>query len=231
MTYQWEKNGQIIPGETTPRLAKTYFVRNDQIRLTVKSANGESGSVTAVIGNSPPFVTSVPFMPEYISRGIDINVAPVATDADNDEVKFSYRWQLNGTDLNDDAPLLKGDRFKRGDRIGLQVIPSDSYDQGKPFIAKELVIPNGQPVFVSTPPQEFKSNRYVYASVAQDPDGDPVTYELTTAPRGMTIDSRSGRIEWQIGSGDSGSHTIEIVARDSLGSWGSQRYTLAITIP
>jgi hypothetical protein len=37
---------------------------------------------------------------------------------------------------------------------------------------------------------------YVYDVDAEDPDGDTLTYALSVAPDGMTIDAATGRIEW-----------------------------------
>jgi hypothetical protein len=67
--------------------------------------------------------------------------------------------------------------------------------------------------------------------MAEDPDGDLITYSLVAPPAGMTIDSKTGMIQWKIGGDQAGNHTIEIVAQDPEGAKTSQKYILAITIP
>ena len=54
----------------------------------------------------------------------------------------------------------------------------------------------------------------------------PITYSLTTAPTGMTIDPNSGLIEWS--SPVLGDHAVSILAENSAGS-DTQDYTLSIT--
>ena len=79
--------------------------------------------------------------------------------------------------------------------------------------------------------EQFKGFTYTYDAVAEDPDGDVVTYSVASAPKGMTIDRDTGNIVWQFTKMDEGSHTIEVIAQDSEGLRGFQKYTLSITIP
>jgi len=78
---------------------------------------------------------------------------------------------------------------------------------------------------------EFKSLTYTYHAVAEDVDGDSITFSLGSAPAGMTIEPETGSIDWKIGRGDTGDHNIEVVAEDGFGGKAFQKYTLSITIP
>src|SRR5262249_3023408 len=54
---------------------------------------------------------------------------------------------------------------------------------------------NQHPVFTSQPDNEaLVGQTYVYPAQATDPDGDPLTFSLLSAPAGMTIEPNTGRI-------------------------------------
>jgi len=227
VTYTWEKNGQPLDLGNAAVLPRSRFVKRDRITVSARLGS-ETGSTTVVIGDAPPRVTSVTFLPENICRGVDITAAPAASDPDGDEVSFSYKWSVNGQELTENTPVLKGDRFKKGDRVSLTVVPSDGEVDGPAYATASITIPGAAPVFVSTPPADFSGRTYTYQASAKDPDGGPVTYSLSSAPAGMTIESLTGKLVWQIPAGAEGTHTIRIVARTSDGGQGEQTYTLTI---
>jgi hypothetical protein len=228
--YRWARNGRIIEEETASLLSKKWFSRGDTISVTV-IADGKEATASIIINNSPPVVTSVLLNPEQLRRGVDVTALPQAIDADGDDVTFSYKWRINGIDVPEDKPMLNGKQFKRGDRISLTVTPYDSSGPGEVFNSKEIIIPNAAPSFITTPPKDFSGETYAYQAMAEDPDDDPVSYSLVSPPPGMTIDNKTGMIQWKIGRDQAGNHTIEIVAQDPEGAKMSQKYTLAITIP
>ena len=56
---------------------------------------------------------------------------------------------------------------------------------------------NHPPVIISQPVTTAVAGQtYTYPVKAIDPDNDPLTYSLTTAPTGMTIDPQSGVVDW-----------------------------------
>lgn len=229
-TYQWEKNGQVLKGENEPRLAKERFSKGDSISVTA-SGTGQSSSASVTIMNTPPAVTAVTLSPEFIYRNVDITALPTGSDPDGDSIRYGYSWQVNGQDLSEHDQVLKGSLFKRGDTIVLKVTPYDNETEGQTFVSLPLVIPNAPPRFVSVPPMNFSSDSYTYQAHAEDADGDTMTYSLAAGPKGMTVNSSTGEITWQIGREDSGTHQIEIIAQDGPGLRSFQKYSLTITFP
>ncbi|HZB47296.1 MAG TPA: putative Ig domain-containing protein, partial [Pyrinomonadaceae bacterium] len=69
---------------------------------------------------------------------------------------------------------------------------------------------------------------YTYDVEAFDPDGDAVTYSLTAAPVGMTINATSGLVNWPVTSRDAGDHTVTVRAQDPQGASDTQTFTLTI---
>lgn len=227
-TYQWQKDGQPLDGENSLQLSKSRLSKGDRISVVV-TAGGEQGDASITIGNSPPEVTSVPFRPENVYAGVDITVAPVGSDPDADAVGFRYHWTINDKEVPEDTPVLKGTLFKRGDKINLIVIPYDQDGEGKPLVSQNMIIPNGPPRIISDPP-EFHGGVYTYQVIAEDPDGDPLSYALASAPPGMSVDARTGMIRWNIDEKSAGTHVVEVIAQDPGGLKASQKYSLTMTV-
>ena len=56
---------------------------------------------------------------------------------------------------------------------------------------------NQPPAITSVPVVDAIAGRtYSYAATATDPDGDPLTFSLTTAPSAMQVDPASGQVTW-----------------------------------
>jgi hypothetical protein len=69
---------------------------------------------------------------------------------------------------------------------------------------------------------------YSYSATATDPEGHAITWSLTTAPAGMTIDSSTGAVAWTPGEGVT-SEAVVILATDEFGATDNQSFTIAVT--
>ena len=75
---------------------------------------------------------------------------------------------------------------------------------------------NGAPVITSTPATNAIAREiYNYNVDATDPDGDTLTYSLTTAPTGMSISSSSGLITWTPEESQVGMHNVSVQVSDN----------------
>jgi hypothetical protein len=68
---------------------------------------------------------------------------------------------------------------------------------------------------------------YVYQVSASDPDGDTMTYGITSGPQDMLIDPSTGRIMWIPTKADVGKKTITVYASDGLIK-GNQTFELTV---
>jgi hypothetical protein len=161
---------------------------------------------------------------------VDITAEVSALDPVSEGIRYNYRWSVNGEFQPDNSPVLTGTSFKKGDKISVSIEPYDGEITGPVYKAVVVNIPNAPPAFISLPALNFKGTTYVYNAVAQDLDGDPITYSLATAPTGMTIDQKTGTVVWQIAKGSEGTHQIEIVASDPDGAKSIQQYSLTISL-
>ncbi len=96
------------------------------------------------------------------------------------------------------------------------------------------ILPAGNPPQILSQPKLIGTVGfpYDYQVLAFDPDlGDILTYELSRAPVGMSIDASSGRIRWTPGASDIGSHQVGIAVSDTIGFTRLQTYTLTAGLP
>jgi hypothetical protein len=89
---------------------------------------------------------------------------------------------------------------------------------------------NHPPVIISQPVATAAAGQtYTYPVKAIDPDGDPLTYSLSTKPDGMTIDPTSGHISWVAQVSDVGSHGVTVEVEDGRGGFDTQSFTIDVS--
>ncbi|MDZ8070038.1 MAG: putative Ig domain-containing protein [Nostoc sp. DedQUE08] len=87
---------------------------------------------------------------------------------------------------------------------------------------------NNLPIISSTPRKSIVLGQsYVYIVTASDPNYDPLTISLETAPQGMTIDQQ-GRITWQPGATQIGSNPVNIKVSDGRGGVITQAFNIDV---
>ena len=89
---------------------------------------------------------------------------------------------------------------------------------------------NLPPAITSTPPtQAYQGEAYAYAVRATDPENDTLTFQLTTKPAGMTIDSQTGFIQWTPTTAQLGPFNVAIEVDDGQGGTATQTYTVVVS--
>jgi hypothetical protein len=233
--YRWIKNGKEIMGAAESTLGQDNFYKGDTITVEVTPYLGQVNgkpvqSNPIIIANSPPVLKSFTIapMPAYSKDELTANLDMF--DADSDYVRSSYQWKKGKEDIPGatDATLAP-DYFKKGDSIGCQARVSDGEAPEVSYYSNEIEILNSAPLITSQPSAEkIEGWSYEYQAVADDPDEDKVEFSLLSAPEGMTIDSETGLIKWQISAQQEGSHTFEVIARDPEGAQSVQPVTLSL---
>ena len=226
MTYRWERNGKLIVGADTLQLCGERLAKRDVITFTAAGASGtQSSSVT--VANTAPRVARLYWRPANVKRGIDLVAAPEGFDPDGDAVSFRYRWLINGVEMVGTlSNVLPGAGFRGGDRIVVEVTPLDGEQEGEVYKSGELTVGNSPPRIVTTAPNTVVGETYIYEVKAEDPDGEALVYRLENAPKGMTIDAATGRIEWPLAEVPDGSHAIKVVVQDPPGATNTQEFSL-----
>lgn len=232
--YQWIKNGEEMVGEDKNTLKAGPFKKGDLIQVGVtpsdEKVNGTRVlSVPVKILNSPPVIQEVTIEPKiaYVTDPLKVNVK--SSDLDGDFIYYTYQWEKNGSVLNEErGDTLESGRFKKGDSIVVVVTPDDRETLGSPKKSEPLIISNSPPLILSSPPTSIEKTTYIYQVRVNDPDHDPILFNLKSGPKGMEMDKKMGLIRWEVRKEYQGTHSVEIEVSDDSGAKSIQRYTLTI---
>lgn len=163
-------------------------VRGERWRVEVTPHDGfDFGqpvrSEQVVIGNEPPTATNVRISPTAPRRADELVLSYTFTDPDGDpESGTRVRWYRNEqhrAELDDRlavaAPLTRGDAWRA------TVEPGDGATQGFMVPSNTVTVGNTPPVIVEAPnvslPASGAQTQATLSVVAEDVDGDPLTYE------------------------------------------------------
>ncbi len=235
--HQWLVNGNPIEGQTGLTLEPHMLKQGDSVAVEVIPSDGKTQgqpyrTQAVPVANTPPEVTRVALEPAEVRLGDRVHVKVEGSDADRDDIRYTFKWWRNNAPLSEgEESALDTTGFSRGDRIVVQVTPHDFAGPGKARFAEEITIGNSPPKITSTPPSTVSHGRYEYAVTASDPEGDPLTYTLQTAPAGMTIDKVTGRIEWRVTTETKGTHRVKVAVEDDRKGHAFQEFDLSLATP
>ncbi|MGH7166382.1 MAG: Ig-like domain-containing protein [Nitrospiraceae bacterium] len=234
--YQWLANGRPIVGEAGPTLIPRMLRRGDKVSVEVIPTDGKVEgplyrSDEVPVGNTLPVVNQVVLEPGLIRVGDRVVAKVEGDDLDHDDIRYTFRWWRNQSLVSEgDHRALETTGFARGDTILVEVTPHDS-GNGKSRFSEMATIGNSAPRITSMPATVLAQGRYEYIVTGADPDGDPLIFSLQAAPPGMTIDSKTGRIEWRIAADVKGTHRTRVVVEDGHGGQAFQDFELNLPPP
>jgi RHS repeat-associated protein len=88
---------------------------------------------------------------------------------------------------------------------------------------------NHPPAFTSMAPNAAKVGQlFSYQATANDPDGDPITFDLVTKPAGMVVEPSSGLVVWVPTADESGPQQVVLRVTDARGASALQPFTLNV---
>lgn len=178
-------------------------------------------------GNRPPVITSTPNFAAEMGTLYSYQVT--AVDPDGDAVSFSLAGNPPASMAIDASGLVTwtpvaGDEGDRLIHVSATDVNGATSSQGYLLSVRD----NRPPRITSTPVTNATAGAtYRYSVRASDPDGDPLTYSLSTAPANMSIDVR-GRILWESSVADTAAQPVTVVVTDNRGQSASQSFTIAM---
>ena len=187
--------------------------------------------LTVIQANRAPFFTSTPAAETIVDTLYQTNVT--ATDPDSDPLTFSLITAPTGMSIDVTTGLIQWTPTSAdlgNHPISVQADDGRGGSATQSYALAVLVQPNRAPIITSEP-NTLASADQAYQSrvLANDPDGDPVTFALDTHPTGMRIDATSGVIDWTPTTADIGDHAVTIRASDNQGAFGLQTYNLNVS--
>jgi Putative Ig domain len=222
---EWKVDGEPVPGAHEDSFSTEGVGKGASVQARVTVGGREVASNTVTLVNTPPGIRSVRIVPDVIRPGDSIGVEAAGIDPDGDEVTFEYRWEKNG------QPAGTGDRLEgalhRGDVVSVRITPYDGEARGDYLVVRREV-KNYPPSFTGVSDARLEGGVYTCTVGATDGDNDPLTYALTGAPSGMSIDPGTGTIRWTVPAGFTGKAPVTVTVKDGQG--GEASYPMSVTI-
>jgi choice-of-anchor C domain-containing protein len=202
----------------------------------VESPEGTEASATPTptgsTGNTPPSILSYP-----VTRGRTGNAYAYqlrAGDPDAGEVlSYALTAPPDGMSISSMGRITWTPGLAQAGphRVQVQVTDKTGRFASQSFLLFiEAVVVNNPPAFTSTPISSAATGQsYAYAAKAVDPDaGDFLSFSLTTAPTGMTING-AGVLSWTPQIAQVGSHPVTVRVQDLGGLFDTQSFTVTVT--
>ena len=175
--------------------------------------------------NSPPEIRGVRFVGGDGRPGNTLGVEAEGYDADGDRVQFEIAWRKNG------QPAGGGNRLavpvKRGDKVVMTITPFDGKDRGNSVTLSREIL-NTPPVIEGQEQFQINGNIVTFHVRASDADGDPLEYSLKDGPSGMSIDRKTGAVNWMSPPATTGKFPFTILVSDGAGGESTARFTVTI---
>lgn len=185
--------------------------------------------LTVIAPNSAPVISSSPLTSAI--ENVQYRYVVTASDADGDALTFSLVAAPAGMAIDPaSGEILWTPVFAQaGDQAVTVQVNDGELDAQQSFVITVTPRVNVAPIIQSVPVVSVVTGRaYHYQLLANDGDGDPLTFTLVQAAPGMTL-SGTGLLEWTAGA--VGEYSVEIAVSDDRGASAQQSFTLAVTEP
>ena len=153
-----------------------------------------------------------------------------AQDADDDRLKYKLVSGPKGMTFDAYTHTLSWrPSFRHSGKYDIKVSVSD----GKKLASESFTLlvkdNNRSPKFNSVATAMLnEGKKYEYKPLASDLDTDELKFSLLMSPEDMTINQKTGLINWQSDFDDAGQHGIEILVEDGKGGQAIQAYRLFV---
>ncbi|MCK4970688.1 MAG: hypothetical protein KAS77_09180, partial [Thermoplasmata archaeon] len=193
------------PGVTVNRLRLTVEYDDWQANhfIEVNVTDGEDTTtftveITVINVNDDPVITSEPGTTAEVGSGYEYIVT--YTDVDPDDVHtFSLDAGPEGMEIDGSGRITwTPNEAQIGDHT-IDVALTDGWIYLHQIWTITVTGPvNGPPAFSNDPPEtHMAGTTYTWDAEAVDPDGNALTFDLTTAPEEATLDAPTGQLIWE----------------------------------
>lgn len=186
----------------------------------------DNGTPSMGARNREPVVRAIHVQPAQPTRLDTMEVTVNATDPEHEKLTKSFEWSVNGQRVyGPDSPTFALGDYERGDTVSVTVRVRDLLSEVH-ATSEAYTLVNANPFFKGKP-TEMRTIEGTRLE-AVDPDGDPVTFRVSGAPPGLTLDSR-GTLHYAGSEAEAGGkYTLKVVAEDNQG--GSCTLELPLTL-
>ena len=221
---EWDfGDGETDTGEDVSHEYEFLGVYTVSVTVTDDDGGVATASFDVNYQNVAPTIEIGAYGP--INEGESIDVTATVADAGDDPITVTWDF---GDGLPGDAGLTASRTFPDNGTFTIRGTATDDND-GSRSDSTNLIVRNVAPVITSDPPTIASAEgSYAYDMVVVDPGADTISYDLTVAPEGMTINS-DGEIRWTPGAVGFEDVPMQVTVDDGDGGEDVQEWTIAIT--
>ena len=186
--------------------------------------------------NQPPVIQGAP--PTTISAGEVYQFTPTASDPDGDTLSFSITNKPAWATFDAQSGTLSGltDETNVGshDDISISVSDGTATTALPAFsIVVESSFQNSPPGIQGTPATSILvGDNYSFVPTASDPDGDPLTFQISGRPPWLSFSTSTGELSGTPAAGDVGVHgSIVISVSDGTANTSLATFAIEVTAP
>jgi RHS repeat-associated protein len=188
----------------------------------------------AVFDDADPIITSQSVVTAQINSNYIYQVT--ATDAIDDVLSFKLINAPIGMTIQPSSGLIEWNVTNAAYETEPIVVEVSDGRGGLAIQSFSIAVTGGQsqafninPFYVSAPPTRASvGTTLLYAVQARDPDGDPLSFDLPLGPKGMVIDSATGRLGWLPQANQAGMQQVVIRVQDNHGGIWLQSFQIDV---
>ncbi len=152
--YEWYRDGFLVEGLDEPTVSSMETARGEAWRVVVTPSDslseGHFAQSTVTIRNSAPVIGGLVLSPDPAGTSDDLLCGlGSVTDADGDEMTFTYAWTVNGVAMAETSDTLASSNFEKGDEVECLVTPADDADVGVATPSGVMTIANTAPTIAT----------------------------------------------------------------------------------
>ena len=180
--------------------------------------------------NDLPAISSLPLSSTLEDEEYAYQV--IASDDDADAISYSLLEYPLGMVINGTSGLIIWNPGNSD--VGIHKITlstSDTDGEVNQSYALQVLNVNDAPSILSSPPASSQAGSfYSYSIIAQDEDGDDLSYSLLSSPSGAYIDSSSHSLYWHSTGNNLGTSSFSIVVGDGIANI-TQNFLVQVSLP
>lgn len=221
-----DANNQVLWTPTASQLGTHNFEIVVEDALGAKSAQSFSVLVREILNNTAPQIQSAPSFSAFVGQSYQYQM--IASDAEGHNIIYRLGSVPAGVSLSEQGLLTWTPSISQQGAQAFVVRAFDSFGAYSEQQYNVTVNAGDKPVITSTPVlSAYTDLPYQYRVAVTDLDGDSISYQLLTAPSGMSIDA-TGLITWSPTTQVLGVHPIEIHVNDPVGNTDTQQFNLTV---
>ena len=156
-----------------------------------------------------------------------------AIDPDGDHLTYSLPIAPAGATIAADTGRITFDPPAEGDYLFRVQVDDGRGGQALQDYTVHVRVDdsNEDPVITSTAPTRAETGKtFGYAVTASDPDQDLLSFYLTTAPAGMSIDRTTGVVTWEPTAAQVGQQSATVLVLDGHGGRATQSFDVSVAL-